>query len=109
VSPTQIVDTHAEALINHRRVSIDCLSARDNSEATLREVRVVLEGQLVGRGGSGVLKPTRDLWSDLPAVALVGAGLAITVNEGDAHGPVVERWNVTLDEPSATTTEGPSQ
>ncbi|MEP7118146.1 MAG: hypothetical protein ABI880_11225 [Acidobacteriota bacterium] len=84
---------HAETTIGGVLVHIDMVGAtKFGPGRSFKEFRIVVAGRLAGRGGScGCSLGVGG--SDLPAVARLGRGTAITV---DAHGqrPVVEVWGV---------------
>jgi hypothetical protein len=72
---------HAEAVIGAARVHVDWVHARKHGPGrSITEVRIFVDGRLVGRGGQcgcslGFGK------KDLPAVALLGGGKALTVDD----------------------------
>jgi hypothetical protein len=90
-----LTHTHAEASVVGRVLHIDRVSGtRFGPGRSIVEFRLFFDGVLAGRGGS-VGCSLGFGGRDLPAVALVGDRLAVTVEfvEGVAI-PIVELWKV---------------
>lgn len=93
---------HAETELDGRRVHIDWTHARKHGPGrTITEIRLYVDGRLAGRGGRCGSSLGAG-GSDLPAVALIGDGKAVSVDdvsggelrEGVLPQLVVELWEV---------------
>ena len=93
---------HAEADVDGRRVHVDWTHAHKHGPGrTITEIRIFVDGRLAGRGGrcGCSLGVGGD---DLPAVALIGSGRALSVDDvtddasrkGFAPQLVAELWEV---------------
>jgi hypothetical protein len=86
---------HSEAVVNGARIHIDHVKIQTYGPGSVfTEFRIFVNGRLRGRGGSAGCSLGAG-GSDLPAVARVGSGLVLTVD--DVNGfeePVVELWEV---------------
>jgi hypothetical protein len=72
---------HAETVIDGARIHVDWVYARKHGPGrSLTEIRIFVDGRLAGRGGQCgcALGFGKD---DLPAVALLGGGKALTVDD----------------------------
>ena len=89
--------THAEADVAGRVLHIDCVTRRGYGPGrSIEEFRLFLDGVLEGRGGFAGCSLGFG-GRDLPAVALIDDGLAVTVDAVQvATPPIVELWEVFL-------------
>ena len=72
---------HAETVIDGARIHVDWVYARKHGPGrSITEIRIFVDGRLAGRGGQCgcALGFGKD---DLPAVALLGGGKALTVDD----------------------------
>jgi hypothetical protein len=95
---------HAETVIGGAHIHVDWAYARKHGPGrSITEIRIFVDGSLAGRGGQcgcalGFGK------GDLPAVALLGGGKALTVDDvtldaldaGAMPDLVAELWSTTL-------------